>query len=179
MNDTDSRPATGAPEQPTRSTRRPGRLREALARRLGHYGMLGVLLLLCAFFSLVTLRPQHPTGDRAAASVAERALASAPDAVLLIAARATEEDRRFAKALETELVSSELRPASAVSNDPADLRRALLLNVLKRRSLVRLRFLHLFERGGGPLGLGFRDLFERRRRLLRGCLLRQNDNSAV
>ncbi|MBD3235757.1 MAG: hypothetical protein GF330_03550, partial [Candidatus Eisenbacteria bacterium] len=43
----------------------------ALSRFLSQYGMLGVLLLLCLLFSILTMREQHPTGEVAAGRLAE------------------------------------------------------------------------------------------------------------
>ena len=40
--------------------------RSALTRLLSDYGMLLVLLLLCALFSVLTLADQHPAGEAAA-----------------------------------------------------------------------------------------------------------------
>ena len=53
------------------------RLTAALRRRLSGYGMLGVLLLLCVLFSVLTLQDQHPTGKRAAAELASELTAHA------------------------------------------------------------------------------------------------------
>ena len=46
------------------------------SRFLADYGMIFVLVLLCAFFSVVTYSDQSPTGEPAAACV-ERAVVSA------------------------------------------------------------------------------------------------------
>src|SRR5207245_9553916 len=51
---------------------RPGLMnRTALARFLSDYGMLFVLLLLCAWYSLATIEEQQPTGATAGQKLAD------------------------------------------------------------------------------------------------------------
>jgi len=101
------------------------------SRFLSQYGMLFVLLLLCAFFSLATLRPQHPAGADAARALEPAILAAtAPGgthagAAVLIAARAGETDARFARELARRLAARGRPPAAVVTGDPAALREAL------------------------------------------------------
>ncbi len=45
---------------------------------LSDYGMLLVLVALCAFFSLATIQEQHPTGPAAARELAARIAAVRP-----------------------------------------------------------------------------------------------------
>ena len=44
-------------------------MKSSLTRFLSDYGMIFVLLLLCAFFSVVTYSEQSPTGEKAAQQV--------------------------------------------------------------------------------------------------------------
>jgi hypothetical protein len=74
-----------------------------ISRFVRDYGMLGVLLLLCLLFSVLTLREQSPTGAGAAKSVmasltAERFTGSG----ILIVGQSNGEDSAFAQALEQE-----------------------------------------------------------------------------
>ena len=43
-----------------------------LSRLVSGYGMLGVLVLLAAFFSIATIQEQQPTGEAAARSLARQ-----------------------------------------------------------------------------------------------------------
>lgn len=86
-------------------------------RRLGNYGMLGVLILLGFLFSVLTVRPQHPTGEAAARAIAKRLDGAGP---LLIVGRSGEEDVHFARSLAERLGSA--RVAGIVTGDPAALR---------------------------------------------------------
>lgn len=100
-------------------------------RFLAQYGMLFVLLLLCAFFSLATLRSQHPAGAEAARALEPAIVAvTAPGgahagAAILIAARAGEADVRFARELSRRLAARGRPAAAVVTGDPAALREAL------------------------------------------------------
>jgi ribose transport system permease protein len=101
------------------------------SRFLSQYGMLFVLLLLCAFFSLATLRPQNSEGPEAARALEPAIVAAtAPGgshagAAVLIAARAGEADARFARELARRLTARGRPAAAVVTGDPAALREAL------------------------------------------------------
>lgn len=105
--------------------------RAALARLAARGGMLGVLLLLAAFFSLATLRDQHPEGEAAARAVAARLAAAATGlpapagAALLIYTRAGEDDERFARELQRRLAAAGRPAIDAIAGDPAALRARL------------------------------------------------------
>ncbi|MFH1841866.1 MAG: ABC transporter permease [bacterium] len=102
-------------------------------RRLSPYGMLGVLVLLCVYFSVLTLRPQHPSGAGAAKQLAERIeerLAEEiadeePGASVLIVARGGEQDELFLAELTTRLQARRITVAEAVVGDPAAVRQAM------------------------------------------------------
>jgi ribose transport system permease protein len=88
--------------------------------------MLGVLLLLCALFSVLTLRPQHPSGAGAAKQLAERIAAEAgPGTAVLIVARGGEEDERFVDKLQRLLNEKGIEIAGALTGDPSAVRRAV------------------------------------------------------
>ncbi len=103
-----------------------GRVKQALARFASQYGMLGVLILLCAFFSVLTLGMQHPTGTAGAqALMQELRMQVDPRDALIVAARGGEQDLRFTTTLALLLEQAKMKPAAVVTGDPAALRAAL------------------------------------------------------
>ena len=93
------------------------------ARFLSDYGMIFVLLLLCAFFSVVTFSEQSPTGDKAAQQVgAEIERQFGKTARVLIAARDQPDDAIFAAKLERDLGAQVL---AVVKGEPKDALKAL------------------------------------------------------
>lgn len=94
----------------------------AVRHFLAEYGMLGVLLALCLFFSIVTLTEQRPIGADAARQVAAPIL-RAPGSVLLIVRRQAE-DTAFADAVAERLASAGA-PLERVEGEPRDARRAI------------------------------------------------------
>jgi ribose transport system permease protein len=97
-----------------------------LSRLLSGYGMLGVLVLLAAFFSVATLQDQQPAGEAAARSLA-RALEGTDlrGTTIVIVGRGGEEDARFADALARwARVRTGSDPEIAIG-DPAAVRAAL------------------------------------------------------
>ena len=96
-------------------------LRQTAARLFRHYGMAGVLVLLCAYYSLVTRIEMQPTGAEAARQLARRVTSGGP---VLIVGRATDEDRAFVVAFEAELRDRGVAIAKA-EGEPRDARAAL------------------------------------------------------
>jgi ribose transport system permease protein len=88
--------------------------------------MLGVLLLLCLFFSILTVDDQHPTGAGAAKSLAEELTGTATmgDGVLIII-RESDEGLGFARTLEDELAGAGYSPVATIAGDPAAIRAEL------------------------------------------------------
>jgi ribose transport system permease protein len=82
--------------------------------------MLGVLILLGILFSILTVRPQNPTGEAGARAIVRRLEGSGP---VLIVGRAGEGDVQFARSLAARLGAS--RVAGTVTGDPAALRAEL------------------------------------------------------
>src|SRR5438876_626907 len=77
------------------------------ARFLSDYGMIFVLMLLCAFFSVVTNSEQSPTGETAASQVASAIEKQfGKTARVLIAARDQPDDITFATKLERDLAAA-------------------------------------------------------------------------
>jgi ribose transport system permease protein len=93
---------------------------------LADHGMLVVLLLLCAFFGIVTRAEQHPTGVAAARQLAQSIAADAvQDARAVIIVRTGDEDALFAAELRLALRQGHVSVIDTVRGQPADARRAL------------------------------------------------------
>ena len=96
-------------------------MKNPLSRFLADYGMIFVLLLLCAFFSVVTYSEQSPAGEAGAkqvvAAIAEQ-FGKTPR--VLIAASDQPDDAAFAAKLEREFAGSVV-----VKGEPKDAREAL------------------------------------------------------
>lgn len=91
-------------------------------RWLGGHGMLGVLLALCAGFSIATIAQQHRTGAAAAHDVAAQ---MAPAARVAIIASTTADDVAFAQTLSMELHTKHAIAAADVRGEPREARKAL------------------------------------------------------
>ncbi len=96
-----------------------------LQKAAAHYGMIGVLLLLCVFFSAVTYSDQSPAGAAGAAQVAAEVggMGGAPQVLLVSSAQPG--DAAFAAALARELPGRGARVVAAVSGEPQAAREAL------------------------------------------------------
>src|SRR5262245_24500246 len=95
-----------------------------LLRRLSDHGMVLVLLLLCATFSLLTIREHHPSDAAAATALAVRiARDFGGTARVVIVVGQAADDVAFAGRLQAELTE---RGASVLASvKPADLARTL------------------------------------------------------
>lgn len=88
--------------------------------------MAVVLLLLCLFFSLVTIKQQHPTGADAGRRLAIEVIQRfGNNANVMLVASKSAEDITFVKELETELTAGGVNILKAVNGAPPDVRRAL------------------------------------------------------
>jgi len=97
-----------------------------LSRLLTAYGMLGVLVMLAAFFSVATLQDQQPTGEAAARSLARQLESRSTAGVrVVIVGRGGEEDARFATALAARVRELAGTVMLTVTGDPAEVRAAL------------------------------------------------------
>jgi ribose transport system permease protein len=99
-------------------------------RRVSHflseYGMILVLLLICAFYSAVTYSEQSPTGETAAKQLASELLRQpGKGGAVLIAVRNQADDAVLARMLEQKLSAGGVRVAGSVSGEPRDAREAL------------------------------------------------------
>lgn len=95
-------------------------------RRFSGYGMLGVLLLLCVLFSVLTLQEQHPTGQRAAGEVVARVEADAPTAaVVLVVGKDSDEERAFVESAAGQLVAAGFTAVRQALGGPQEFRSAM------------------------------------------------------
>ena len=95
-------------------------------RFLSGYGMLLVLLLLCAYYSWVTWAEQQPTGTVAGQQVAAEIIRrAAAKARVLIVAGGSAEDVAFAVATRQILLKGGTVVIGVVNGDPPDARRFL------------------------------------------------------
>ncbi|MBL6764303.1 MAG: ABC transporter permease [Verrucomicrobiae bacterium] len=97
-----------------------------MKRLLNDYGMLFVLLALCAFFSVLTHSEQHPSGVGGAVVLArdlKRELRAG--ATVMIAARGHAEDVAFAGRLRESAIEGGLDVLEVVAGEPSDARKAL------------------------------------------------------
>ena len=103
------------------------------------YGMLGVLILLCVFFSVITFEEQNPVGEEGA----DRLLGQIADqfekpGTVIIAGRASEEGRNFVSHLKNELIEKGWLVEAAISGSPIDLGKALRRAVEVKEKVVLL-----------------------------------------
>ncbi len=105
---------------------RSSRSHPVLSRFTANYGMLGVLAVLCLYYSWATFQRQHPTGDDASRVLA-RKLARSVDqkANVLIAAKEYEDDIRFAESLAARLEGDRFHVVESVNGEPAAIRAAI------------------------------------------------------
>ncbi len=97
------------------------------SRFIADYGIIFVLLAVCAFFSVATLDEQHPTGAAAASALAgdiERQ--TQPGSTVFIAVRDTQEDNAFATSLADMLSAAGRAVLGTSRGQPAQTRQALI-----------------------------------------------------
>ena len=100
--------------------------RAAWVQSLSDYGMVVVLLMLCAFFSAWTYTEQQPARAAGGAAVAGEIIRATPaGARVLIVVRDRAEDEEFAVAAVEALTAAGREVVLAVRGEPADARRVL------------------------------------------------------
>jgi ribose transport system permease protein len=88
--------------------------------------MLGVLVVLCVLFSILTLADQYPTGKKAAASLYEQHLVNLPrSTTVLVVAQSNSEDSLFAMTLFGKLGRAGFTSVRLIYGDPASIRENL------------------------------------------------------
>jgi ribose transport system permease protein len=114
-------------------------MKRVFARFFSDYGMAGVLVALCLYCSWATYTTQEPRGETAAPALAAQIAKSiAKGANVLIVARATDEDARFAGRLETHLKAGGLNVVGSVLGDPRATRLALQKHESERTALAAI-----------------------------------------
>lgn len=112
---------------PTPKPARPSlRLSPAVSRFLADYGMLGVLVLLCLYYSVATIEEQHSTSEGAAQAMVGRLTQAyrAPTYVVIVT-KDRDDDRRFADALGQGLEAAGFRIVAKIHGQPAIVRHAV------------------------------------------------------
>lgn len=96
----------------------------AFSRWFSHYGMAGVLVLLCLYYSWATYTEQQPIGAAAATVLADQ-LGRPTKGAVLIVGKATEEDIAFIQTLDARLQAAGFTIAGKLQGDPRAARQAL------------------------------------------------------
>lgn len=92
-------------------------------RLFANYGMLGILILLCLFFSIMTLRDQYPSGENAAKEILKPLLKSASISDnILIVSRGNEDDSLFAHILRSSLIVNGFHSPTIITGDPSKIK---------------------------------------------------------
>lgn len=98
-----------------------------MSRFLSDYGMVFVLLLLCAFFSIITTKEQWPSGEAGAKQVvAEIHSKHGQSARIIVAASTQSGDPEFADALAQEFASAGGKVLAVAKGEPKDVRESLV-----------------------------------------------------
>jgi ribose transport system permease protein len=96
------------------------------SRFLADYGIIFILLALCAFFSVATLDEQHPTGAAAGLELgADIVSQTQPAASVFIVVRCTPDDAAFAAALTKALTAEGRSVLGTVCGQPDEMLQAL------------------------------------------------------
>ena len=100
------------------------------------YGMLGVLVLLCVFFSVITYDEQQPLGkDGAERLFAKISNDFEESGTVIIAGKNSNDGQKFVLHLENELKRVGWEVAAAISGSPVDIGKALRRTVEKKEKV--------------------------------------------
>lgn len=100
------------------------------------YGMLGVLVLLCVFFSVITYEEQQPVGkDGAERLFAKISNDFEESGTVIIAGKNSNDGQKFVLHLENELKRTGWEVAAAISGSPVDIGKALRRTVEKKKKV--------------------------------------------
>ena len=100
------------------------------------YGMLGVLVLLCVFFSVITYEEQQPLGkDGAERLFAKISNDFEESGTVIIAGKNSNDGQKFVLHLENELKRAGWEVAAAISGSPVDIGKALRRTVEKKEKV--------------------------------------------
>lgn len=99
-------------------------MKKTFSRFATDYGMVFVLLLLCAFFSVTTFQQQHPTGSEGGKQLARLIQKKFDRAQIVVFAHQSDDGQAFASAL-NERLGDRIQVLESIVGQPADVRRAL------------------------------------------------------
>ena len=100
------------------------------------YGMLGALVLLCVFFSVITYEEQQPLGkDGAERLFAKISNDFEESGTVIIAGKNSNDGQKFVLHLENELKRTGWEVAAAISGSPVDIGKALRRTVEKKKKV--------------------------------------------
>lgn len=88
---------------------------------VSQYGVVFVLVLLCAYYSVATLNPQHPADAATGRKLASFIIQQSPAANVLIVVRDSDDDRAFAAAIQRSLEDASINPLGVVAGEPRDI----------------------------------------------------------
>lgn len=143
------------------------------SRLLSRYGSIVVLLLLCAYYSMVTLSEQNPVDEKAGRELARSILKSHGRQVsVLTVVRDTEADRIFAQSILRELESAGADILPTVFGQPLQARAALVRIGMQGRRLDVIAT-HYAAAQWGPLQSEQRQALAHRFPSLSGVLVRK------
>lgn len=110
------------------------------------YGMLGVLILLCGFFSWITLEEQNPEGSEAAFQLYENIQNEDKIGVVLIAGRKTKTGNQFVEKLKDLLINDGWAEVETVQGGPPQLANALKGIIAQNKKLQLLACEEVFAK---------------------------------
>ncbi|MCB9922895.1 MAG: ABC transporter permease [Planctomycetaceae bacterium] len=87
---------------------------------ISQYGVLFVLVLLCAYYSFATLNPQQPSDAAAGQNLARFIGQQLPNANVLIVVRDSADDRQYADSIRQTLTALNIEPVGIVAGEPRD-----------------------------------------------------------
>lgn len=103
----------------------PTHTRTLIARLLSRYGMAGILLFLCVYFTWATVHEDNPTGSAGAESLAQTVRSADKQHRVVIVAKTDPIETEFAETLAERLKQSGFTSVQTVRGDPPAVRQAL------------------------------------------------------
>ncbi|MCA9144111.1 MAG: ABC transporter permease [Planctomycetaceae bacterium] len=88
---------------------------------VSQYGVVFVLVLLCAYYSFATLNPQQPSDAATGRNLAEFISKQHPTASVLIVVRDSDDDRAYAASIQQTLEAANIKPLDVVAGEPRDI----------------------------------------------------------
>ncbi|MDA1050447.1 MAG: ABC transporter permease [Planctomycetota bacterium] len=88
---------------------------------VSQYGVVFVLVLLCAYYSFATLNQQHPADAATGRKLATYITLQLPNANVLIVVRDSDDDRAFAASIRQSLETAGVKPLGVAAGEPRDI----------------------------------------------------------